>query len=418
MLVRGLIAAILGLTIWLTAGCGRDAVGEVEVYQVRRGEFRNSLTVTGDLEAVSSQEIFAPQLSWSMGFPKIAEIVEDGQPVKQGDLLVKFDEAEVQKAISDARNELEIAQAELNKAKANHRSELSGLVADVELARIGQEISQLTLEQADFKAEIERKKIELDLEKAKLQLEQARQEVENRRKVQAGELSRLELRVHQARTKLEQAEQTLQSLTITAPTPGIAIVRESHLTDEKFQVNDQAFPGWALIGLPDLSRMKAEVEVNEVDIARVVEGQEAIVRLDAYPDTSFPGRVGEIAVLARNRNRDSNVKVFDVDVLLEGSDQRLMPGMTVKCEIVIDRLADTLSIPLAAIFLREGRPVVYVRNGSGFEAREVVTGTENDNFAIIAEGLEEGEEVALADPTLKPESADSAAAAAGKEPKP
>ena len=395
----GLAAAIF---FW-AAGCGTVTGSPVETWEVKRGEFVNSLTVTGQLDAVNSEVIFSPEMGWRIGIPKIAQIVEDGKQVEKGEVLVQFDQTEVLKTISDAKAELEIARAELTKTQVSHQSELSDLEADLKVAAINNNISRLKLEQAAFEAEIERKKIELDLKQSGINLQQASQNIESRKKIQKEEISKLGLQVRQAELKLQKAEQTLESLTIKAPSPGIAIIRESWMTRNKFQVDDQAWPGWPLIGLPDLSRMKAEVEINEVEISQIEIGQKATIRLDAFPEASFNGQISEIATLARNKNRDSKVKVFDAIILIDGSDDRLMPGMTVSCEITVGQLPDTLFIPLDALFFKEGRGIVYLKNGSGFEPREVQTGEESENYVVIAGGLKEGDLVALRDPTITPE---------------
>ncbi|MFC2075596.1 efflux RND transporter periplasmic adaptor subunit [candidate division KSB1 bacterium] len=383
--------------------CAAKQEDTVELYTVSRGDFINTITVTGELEAVNSEMISTPFLSWHQaGMPKIIEIVDDGERVEKGDILVQFDTAEIEKTILDAETELEIAEAEVAKAIATQKSEVEELTADLEIAGLNHKISQLELEQATFEAVIKRREIELNLEKSAIALQRASEEIGNRQRVHRQELSRLELKRDQAKTKLSQAQETLASLTISAPSPGIAIIRENRTTDAKFQVGDQSHPGRPLIGLPDLDNMKAEVMINEVDIAKVDTAQRVVVRLDAYPDTSFKGRVKEIGTLARSKTRNSKVKVFDVEVLLEDSDERLIPGMTVSSEIEVSRLPDTLFVPLEALFAKENRNVVYVLNGAGYEEREVSTGDESGNYVIVAEGIKEGDKVALRDPTILP----------------
>jgi multidrug efflux pump subunit AcrA (membrane-fusion protein) len=122
--------------------------------------------------------------------------------------------------------------------------------------------------------------------------------------------------------------------------------------------------------------------------------------MDAFPDTSFEARVTDVATLARNRSRDSKVKVFDVTAEIEAEDDRLMPGMTVSCEIVVERVPDVLYVPLDAVFRRDDKTIAYVRNGRGFDVREVSLGSEGNDNAIVEEGLSEGDQVALMDPTL------------------
>jgi multidrug efflux pump subunit AcrA (membrane-fusion protein) len=76
--------------------------------------------------------------------------------------------------------------------------------------------------------------------------------------------------------------------------------------------------------------------------------------------------------------------------------------MTVSVEIIAERIPDTLFIPLEALFTKDGKPTVYIRDGDDYEPRTVTVGEENDNYVIVREGLVEDEEVALFDPTLGP----------------
>jgi len=88
-----------------------------------------------------------------------------------------------------------------------------------------------------------------------------------------------------------------------------------------------------------------------------------------------------------------------VTVLLAESDTTMMPGMTVSCEIIVDEFADTLFVPLEALFNKAGETIVYVKKGNDFKPRSVSAGAENDDFVMITEGLKEGEQIALVDPT-------------------
>jgi multidrug efflux pump subunit AcrA (membrane-fusion protein) len=123
-----------------------------------------------------------------------------------------------------------------------------------------------------------------------------------------------------------------------------------------------------------------------------------LIRLDAYPDTSFAGTVTDIAALARNKERDSKVKVFDVTVVLSETDEILMPGMTVSCEIIIDEYRDVLYIPLDAVFHKQNKLIAFIRSGDEFKPREISTGAENDDFVVVTDGLNPGDEVAMTDP--------------------
>ncbi len=372
----------------------------IETYEVKRGEFLSSVTETGELAAINSELISAPNIDWSFGDLKVVFIVEDGTQVQAGDTLVEFDKAEVNQAIIDARAELEIAQAELRKTMAQQASQIEGLEADLEQTRLQYRISELNLEKATYESAIRKQEIQLELEKAAISLDKAKKEIENQKAVNAEEISKLKLNLNQVQSRLNEALNTLAKMTVTSPSPGIAIIERNWATDQKIAVDDQLWEGFPMISLPDLSLMKAEVAVNEVDIAKIDTSLESYIRMDSFPDTSFKGHVIEVATLARDLERDSKVKVFDVTVAIDENSAQLMPGMTVSCQIIVDHIVDTLYVPLEALFQMESGNIVYAKKGGHFEPQSVIIGEQNQDFVIIADGLQEGDEVALMDPTL------------------
>ncbi len=373
---------------------------EIETHTVQRGEFISSLTETGELAAVRSTMIQSPSISWRFGQLTISSIVEDGTEVDSGQVLCEFDPGEVERAIVEAKSELEIAEAELRRTEAQQQSQIRDLEAELEKSKLQHRKSELELQQAEFESEVRRKELELQLEQSDINLEKAEQEIDNQKLIHQEELNKLRLEVKQTQSRLDDAYNTLKKMTLIAPTPGIAIIEENWSTDNKYAVNDQVWPGHELISLPDMSQMKAEVQVNEVDIAKIDTMQHVNIRMDAYSDTVFTGNIHEVARLARNKDRDSNVKVFDVVVYINGSSDKLMPGSTVSCEIIIDRTPDVLSVPLEALFVKNGKDIVYLKKGNHFEAQEVGIGLENENFVQIISGVEENDEAALMDPTL------------------
>jgi len=396
---KGYILTCAVLAFFVACGTQTETI-EIETHTVQRSEFISSLTETGELAAVRSTMIQSPSISWRFGQLTISSIVEDGTEVDSGEVLCEFDPGEIERSIVEAKSELEIAESELRRTQAQQQSQIRDLEAELEKSKLQHRKSELQLQQAEFESDVRRKELELQLEQSSINLEKAEQEIENQKLINQEELNKLRLEVKQTQSQLDDAYNTLKKMTLIAPSPGIAIIEENWSTDNKFAVNDQAWPGHELISLPDMSQMKAEVEVNEVDIAKIDTMQQVYVRMDAYSDTVFTGYVHEVARLARNKDRDSNVKVFDIVVFINGSSDKLMPGSTVSCEIILDRIPDVLSIPLEALFIKNGNDIVYVKHGNHFEAQKVATGLENENFVQIVSGLEEKDEVALMDPTL------------------
>ena len=108
----------------------------------------------------------------------------------------------------------------------------------------------------------------------------------------------------------------------------------------------------------------------------------------------------EIAELAKYKDEEkkSKVKVFPVKILIDGTSKKLMPGMTVNCQIIVDRIDDVLFIPLEAIIKEENKDFIYHKSGTSYKKKEVTVGLMNNDFIIIKEGLKEGDEIALSDP--------------------
>jgi multidrug efflux pump subunit AcrA (membrane-fusion protein) len=151
--------------------------------------------------------------------------------------------------------------------------------------------------------------------------------------------------------------------------------------------------------LPDLSELKVETEINEVDIAKIKTGQKAEIKLDAFSDAVFSAKVISVATLAKFKDQDkSKVKVFPVSVLLDSTSKELMPGMTVSCRIITDKIDSVLSIPSEAVHKIGGNSFVYFKTGNSFRTQEITTGLTNNDFIIVEDGLKAGDEIALAVP--------------------
>ncbi|MBD3332992.1 efflux RND transporter periplasmic adaptor subunit [candidate division GN15 bacterium] len=214
-----------------------------------------------------------------------------------------------------------------------------------------------------------------------------------------GDVEKSEVEVERAEDKVRLAQRELDQLTMFAPLPGLVVYLEIWKggTRGKVQEGDSPWPGQGLVNIPDLSEMIVKTTVSEVDANKVDTGQEVIVKLDALPDKEYHGQVISKSTLARKKDYSSKINVFDVEVLISDNDDHLKPGMSASCEIVVERVPDVVSVPLEAVFEREGETVVYLSNK---KKREVDVGRRNDMSIEIVDGLDGGEEICLVDPTL------------------
>jgi len=396
---------LLALSMALLTACGSKKQEEVATVEVQHGTFYIDLYEEGEVQATRSRIISSPEISWRYGNLKIATLIEDGTEVEEGDTVVTFDPSDVRKAMVDSEQRLEISYAEREKMVAQHESNLEGMKSDLEVSRISLEISRINLESAQYEAEISRKQMQLSLEQAEISLEQAESQIDNTKKIQREEMLQMDLTIHQAEKEVQDARETLERLVVTSPSPGIVIIRKNYSTGLAYQEGEQVWSGTDLIELPNLRELKAEVKINEVDIAKVRTGLKVTIRPDAYSDSTYMGEIINVANLAVNKSNNSKIKVFPVDILItspvnQAKDKAptLMPGMTVSCRLLIDEIPDVDYIPQAAVFSKEDVDIVYVKSGNSWVERPVELAERNTDYVIVKSGVEKGDKLALSNP--------------------
>jgi HlyD family secretion protein len=379
--------------------CKQGDNSQTETYIVKKGNFYIDIVETGEINATQSLNISSPALSWRFGALKINYIVDDGKLVNKGDTLVLFDPSEIYKSKIDALAELEIAQAELKKLRAEQASKIQELESSLKINEINFDIAKINLEQASYEAEVTKKEIQLKLEKTEIELKKARAEIQNQQKIHREEVTQSKLKIKQLEANLEEANVTLKKLTVVSPGSGIAIIGKNWSTQNKWQVGDQPWSGTLLIQLPDLTELKVETDINEVDIAKIKKDQEAEIRLDAFSDKMYKGNVIAVATLAKFKDEDkSKIKVFPIEILLKKTSEELLPGMTVSCRIIVDEINDVLFVPLEAIHKEATGSFVFLKSGNSYKKKTIVTGLSNNDYIIVTEGIKEGDNVALSIP--------------------
>jgi hypothetical protein len=139
--------------------------------------------------------------------------------------------------------------------------------------------------------------------------------------------------------------------------------------------------------IPDLRSMLSRVYISEVEINKVKTGMPVTITIDAFPNKSYKGSVivvGNIGEVLPN----SDSKVFEVIIKIEGTDLNLRPTMTTNNKILINSYEDVNFIPLECVHTGpDSIPVVYTKSGI---RQSVVLGDANDKFVIIDDALEPG----------------------------
>ncbi len=198
------------------------------------------------------------------------------------------------------------------------------------------------------------------------------------------------LQFEQARLAVKTAQANLDAARLTAPFGGT-------ITDVSGMVGDQVSPGTNAFRMDDLSQMKVDVQVSEVDINNVHVGQPVTLTFDAIAGKAYNGKVVEVAQVGDAVQGAVN---FTVTVVLTDQDNNVKPGMTAAVTISVKQVNNALLVPNRAVRLVDNQRVVYVlRNGQAVEVN-VTLGASSDTMSEVALGdLKVGDLVILNPPT-------------------
>lgn len=202
--------------------------------------------------------------------------------------------------------------------------------------------------------------------------------------------------------QLHAAQNELAETEIRAPTHGMIVHREEYRTGQKRKprVGDILVRNQPILDLPDLKTMIVKSKVREVDLYKVQVGKPVVIEVDAYPQVYFKGTVQSIGVLALADNARHGVeKYFEVKISMNNSDERLRPGMTARATILADKVNNSLTVPISAIFIDNKTPCCYVSEKQKFKTTPVTIGAQNEQWIEIREGLKQGDQVALTTPS-------------------
>jgi len=269
------------------------------------------------------------------------------------------------------------------------------------------ERAKLEASKAEVVSEIEGAKNRIDVGINEGDLTQVKTVIGSHKTTEAADLERLNQRKQKTIRDMERSKGYLGNMVIRAPIDGIVNILPNFRSlgsfgsaPPPFKEGDKAWTGAPIAEIPDLSEMRVELKLDEVDRGRLQLGQKARVRVDAVPDRELPAELDWISPIATvlQRGPFQTDKSFPARATLKLLDPRLRPGMSATAEIVIEQKPGQILIPVRASILHNGKPAVWVQTGETFAIREVEVGKRNETDIIVTKGLREGEVVALENP--------------------
>ena len=388
--VVGLFGVIIVVVLGLTAFNSRGSGVEVRVEPVERRDLVASVTASGQVQPRTKVNLSADITG------RIVRLaVQEGDMVSRGQFLLQIDPEQYTAAVQRAEAGLASAQASAAQAQANHDQ------------------AKRTYERS---AEIQ--KTNAALVSAE-QMETLRTQVE----VSQALLNAAEHQVAQARATLRDAQSSLQKTTIRAPMAG-------RVTRLNIEEGETAIMGTlnrdaaTLLTISDMSVLETKVRVDETNVSRIEVGDSAVVEIDAFPDTTFLGRVVQISnssVLASTGAPTADQAVdYEVTIELLDAPAETRPDFSATAKVVTATRTKVLSIPIIALTVREqdaatpgdervpvttGRQptrevgrrdvegVFVVAEDNKVAFRPVTVGIAGEKHFEVISGLEEGERI-------------------------
>src|SRR5436190_9181856 len=388
--------AWLVLAVGVLAACARTP--SVPTYKVEALRFSRRVTADGNLKSTKATPLTAPHDA--PGPLKIAWIVPDGALLKKDEVVVRFDPTDFETQLvagqsdrNTALNGMKKSNTESGTTRTNLRRDAKQADAELAAAR------RFTFDDAEIFSRFQRIEAQIDEHYASDKKQYAQGVLKVRDSLSKADRDLLGIEQKKADLKIHNAEQGLHALEVRAPYDGILVLQRDWRGDT-VRTGDTAWPGMPIGEIPDLNSMKAEVFVLEADAAGLAVGEKAILSIDGKPNTSFAGKVTQVDKLARPRFPRVPVQYFGATVTLDKTIAALMkPGARVRAVLDIESRAGAFSIPRQAIFEKQGKKLVYRRNGSSFDPVVIEIGSSTAGRVVVTKGLKAGDEIALRDPT-------------------
>ncbi|MBN1850372.1 MAG: efflux RND transporter periplasmic adaptor subunit [Deltaproteobacteria bacterium] len=369
----------------------------VEVVPVREGEIAKVVEFAGSIAAEAEVKIY-PQIT-----AMIKDImVEIGDSVQKGDVMALLDSEELEAQFAQAKAALdvikakwaqmetgarpeEIAQTEdlVTKAKAALKEAESNFNRSKEMIERGT-ISERQFESSEIAYTIAKADLSSAQERLKMLKEGATKE----------DRDALQAQVRQAEAAVESARVRLSYARITSPFKGT-------ISERFFEPGDLAMPGKPLFTIVQMDQVKVVISFQENQIQYLKEGLSAYVRVAAYGDHEYTGKIERISPTLNPQTR-----MFTAEILLDNKRRILRPGMFASVKFFIDPHTNALLVPKEAIVFSEGIHLnnltdddknpsgyIFIVEGETAQKREVIIGHTSGEIVEIKEGVKIGDKV-------------------------
>lgn len=387
-------------------GAMKSGDPSVPVAPVEQANVQLEVKTTGELRSTKTAMLIAPAIAG--GTLQIIHLAKAGTQVKAGDSVIEFDPSQQQYNLGQNRSDYDQAEQEIVKAKDDAAVQAAQDQTALLKAQFDVRQAELEVSKNELVSAIDAQKNDLALDEAKRALAQLQQDIQSHAASGQATVALDEEKAHKAKLAMEQAEENIKNMRVISPINGLVVIRQNQnasggffftgMTLPEYQEGDSVNPGSTVADVVDMNQMEIAAKVSESDRVNVKIGQPVNIEVDALPGETFHGKVKTVAGSAGGFFFDSGPGAkSDITVQLEQPGPRLRPGFTAHLTILGDQLDKALTIPREAVFEKDGKPIVYAKNASGFEPKPVQIRYMTQGLAVIT-GLTEGTKVALVNP--------------------
>jgi HlyD family secretion protein len=370
-----------------------DSGRRESTYTVARRDFVRSVRLSGTVEAVESTTVAAPRIAGpNSSSLVITRLVKAGTTVQPGDLLVEFDR-QVQLANAlDRRAELNDLEHQIRKREAEEGAARARDESEIKQAESAVTRAELEMAKNEMLPKIQAEKNTQALEQAQARLAQLRKTFDLKRKAAQADLRILEIRRDKASNAMKMAETNASRMEVRSPISGLAVVRSMWKSSGQAEIleGEEVRAGVPVVDIVNPAKMRVRVRVNQADINGLRTGQRMRVGLDAYPDLFFGGQITQISPLAVTSTLSPKLRYFVMLAEIDTAHPKLMPDLTASLDVELERVPAAIVVPRDAIRSKGSTATVRVRQGSGFQDREVTVGPVSAHEAVVTSGLDDG----------------------------
>lgn len=404
---RRVLPCLAASALIVLGGCqARGRGDDVPTITVTRGDVSADVHTAGEFIATRSQLVTAPAVGTNL---RLVTLLPTGAPVAAGEVLMQFDTAEQEFLLEISESEVQEATLEIRKLAADAEVQAAQDEVNLLKARFDVKQAELDVTTNELLPEIDARKNQLTLEESRRKLAQIEEDVQSRSRTSQAARAVAEEKRQKAVLARDRARQAIEQMTVRAPFAGIVAVRQNQdagggfyytgMSLPDYREGDVVFPGRPVLMVLDPAGLQVRARVPEALATSVNARQKAHVQLDGSTRAALPASVQAVAGMADRGGlfRAGSQREFDVPFTLDGAVAGIEAGRTARIRIEGTPLRGALSLPRQAVFDRDGRPTVFLRQDRRFVATpvKVVARTQS---RVVVDGLAEGTEVALRDP--------------------